>query len=383
MSESVDLVKNQALVEVSPPLERTSSCERALAKVALALFSPFDKSSESVIRAFVAEIKPGRFNNCYTVPLEITRRVGVVALSALFLPLTLSLALCSKGLSYATQKIFKKNFISLPGDLNPLKMELGSQSFTIASFNACLFDMGLPQVFGGLIADAERIERGIQLVRQANPDFLVMQEVSFKFSLPLYEGFKGDYATFYTRIAPHAWGMDSALFIASKYRFVKEPVFLPLSAQTGRSMGAFFFETDRAFFCMTHLMPAEGLERATIRQEQLESIKTKMRELKGDSLKPFFVVGDLNIDRNHDEARVLKGFFDPLKDQKPVTCTNSFTASFKGQTCTEADESIDYVLLEGEAQNQVEIEAEVMPAFGPSLKASSDHHLVLARCQLK
>ncbi len=165
--------------------------------------------------------------------------------------------------------------------------EQWGKTFSLLSFNACMYESGFPMLLGGVMPASFRLERLIHLVQEKDPDILVLQEFSLGPSQVLMEALKEMYPHFYTNVGePAAWmqhrTVGPELFIASKAPIISEPKFIPYEKGTHK-MGFFCLETPTCWIVNAHF-PEEDQE------EVLRQVANEVKKLN----KPCVLAGDLN-----------------------------------------------------------------------------------------
>ena len=241
------------------------------------------------------------------------------------------------------------------------------------TFNACMFQGGLPYVLGGLPPASERLDELELLIRKKDPDILLLQEMAHPPSMKLYERIKDLYPHFFVRIGPNPPLMESGLFLASKHP-IENAGFIPFEGQCSILRGSFWIETPDAVVFTSHMEAGE--KNNHMRVDQLKKIKEMMATFN----KPCFLLGDFNIDRyvkgSYEECRIARDFHDPVPAGTP-TCTTKLEAIMRGTTVPEQpDEQDDYtLLLRRSDQDHFRLKVEIEDTYveGDPYGATSDH----------
>jgi exonuclease III len=339
-----------------PPFVPTSSpIPDLFSYIALGLSKPLHWSTEGALHHIYCPLTPGKHDNYDSEALEAVRRVAAMLFYTAILPATLSLSLTSGFIDLLGKSLASMPYIYLKGNA-PEKEDNGDYLFF--TNNACMFWGGIPRLAGGVSPASERIEKYSSLIKEHDPDFIVLQEISFGPGLDLYEKFKDRYAHIYTHIGPNPWRMESGLFFASKYPIVSPPKFIPFPNQNGIRRGVFVVETPFCCILITHMEAGSSESSAKLRKEQLDLITKTMKEMKRQTKKPCFLLGDLNVNRTEEDSEyealdIQNSYYDnytechPEPNEENSTCTNVLTAYSTGAPIPEMSfEHVDYALCD-------------------------------------
>lgn len=333
--------------------------------VALQLQRPFYSISESTLQAYVSTRYSEQNLKVYVY--------GVMALGTAGMALTALPALVGAGLYWASDKVSQKSFTYLKGtgeEITP------PDSMKMMTLNACMFPGGLPFVLGGLPPASERLKKLEALIREQNPDVLLLQEMAHGPSVDLYESIKDLYPHFFVRIGPNPPLMESGLFVASRYP-IQNAGFIPYDDQKGILRGAFWIETKDAVIFTSHM--EHGEETNHMRVAQFNKVKEKMAQFE----KPCFLLGDLNVDRyvegHYEECAIAKDFHDPLPKGTP-TCSGKLEAIMRGTRIPDQpNEQDDYALLRRGEHDACDLDIEIVDTYDENQPhdATSDHKAVV------
>lgn len=258
------------------------------------------------------------------------------------------------------------------------KRGLGKESwgptFSLLSFNACMYESGLPMLLGGVMPASYRIERLANMLQSMDPDFVAIQELSYGPSEQLIKHLKHKYPHFYTNIGnPLAWIQQKTigpeLFIASKAPLVSEPQFIPYS-HGAHKLGFLCVETPTCWIINAHF-PEDDRALLQVAQE--------IERLKAATGKPCILAGDLNYRKKIPKEL----FFDP-KDDTP-TCTNRLQAKMFGSKEPDPPTELDdFILVDRSSHDDKTLHVEKielinLPDEDSPWKALSDHKPIFAR----
>lgn len=238
--------------------------------------------------------------------------------------------------------------------LKGAKEPTGTDTKTILSFNTCMLWGALPTFFGGVSPYQKRIGALAVLIKERNPDFICLQEMSRPAALKLWEQIKNDYHIGCYNIAPKPFIMlDSQLFIASKEEILKiQMIPLPTHGAINRAIVA--IELGSKWIITTHFEAGDELVDQQMRQTQAEIVQKTVQQITNTE-KPCFVMGDLNIKRlfSLDDEYSKNPLFHFLSNldsaqslsKDTATCTNELTAKARQKPILESQiELIDYAL---------------------------------------
>jgi endonuclease/exonuclease/phosphatase family metal-dependent hydrolase len=284
-------------------------------------------------------------------------------------------SLIGRSLHWSSQLYFQKPYSSYTCLSGQKQTTESGEPRKFLTLNACMFPGALPTFFGGMTPASNRIDAVCKLIKDQKPDVVCLQEVSVGPARQLMENLKDQYAYFYYNIGPHPFGMESALFWASKTQPAEDPVFVPFNIphmQRGFRRGFFVVKFADRHVITTHLDPHSGPIKAEVRTQQIKAILAHTNSFK----KPFVLLGDLNIDSTDIEAqKLLNENFKNFQDaavKKPnegnATCWDNCPDS-PAQWAT-----VDHILLSDQKTEQKRVAAFVTNKLE---KAISDHHAVV------
>ncbi|MDX8431322.1 MAG: endonuclease/exonuclease/phosphatase family protein [Candidatus Algichlamydia australiensis] len=216
--------------------------------------------------------------------------------------------------------------------LNEVEEKTFADELSVLTFNTCALPSVLPKWFGGMPPVNERKEEVVDFIHQQDADLVCLQEVwDPYFRKFLVEELKEEYPHIFTKIGPSCWGMDSGLFIASKYPVI-ETLYIPYDNNGSIPdrvihRGVFTFKIGGHKIGVTHLQP--GSTKREIRRSQVAQIPEDCEIL----------IGDLNT---QDEEE-LSEFF------------SNYINSYQGPATHPDDQKMqDYILIQGKQLSQIE-----------------------------
>ena len=135
--------------------------------IALKLQSPFYSISEMTLRAYTSSRYSEENLKVYVY--------GVMALGTAGMALTALPAIAGAGLYWVSDKASPKPFTYIKGTGSEIPPPDEMKMMTL---NACMLPGGLPFVLGGIPPASERMGKLENLIREQNPDVLLMQEMA-------------------------------------------------------------------------------------------------------------------------------------------------------------------------------------------------------------
>lgn len=267
-------------------------------------------------------------------------------------------------------------------------------TFTLLSWNICGVSAGYSISDGGVYPWQYRINALTNKILEKDADIVCLYEVfDINTSMALYERMKEKgYVHFYFNMGPMAVGVNSGLFVASKYR-IENPEFtrFPVESLVGRtkncSKGVFAFGLPFARIFTTHPQNSEEPafptpEEIEGRRQQMELIDRKVAKVRDRCV---IVTGDLNLDddeyhRSSWSSRYIKG---DIASDKKTWGGDQFCAELVEQKVSDPL-NLDHTLLVKNSAQSIENEL-VETGYDPqkfSLSALSDHEGILSTITL-
>ncbi len=269
-----------------------------------------------------------------------------------------------RQLAFALQK---KPFIHVLGRAP----EKPVHDIKLMTWNILGFTGGLQYSCGGCIPWRDRLGGIVAEIQKSGADVVVLQEV-FDTALAeaLIEQFRGEFAHFYIHLGPNSYGMESGCMVFTKTsvsHFSNHP--FSNNKWTMRRGFAILEIDNKVRIVATHL---EGHSSAKGQEQFLEMV----HYLASLPSLPTIIAGDLNIERDSEEGKLLSRYLihGYLGDKE--TCTSELSRQWTRGPRTR-DEKIDYISLLKPGNTSTIKECRVIPAFDSLYNpqtALSDHH---------
>jgi len=370
MSLAIDVDSDSFVAIEFPPIQEPPFVQELqisawIQWAGLQLQKPLYSLSESTFRAYASTRYSEENLKVYVY--------AVLALGIIGIAMTAPLCLLGAGLYWASDIISQKPYTYLKAtgpEITP------NNTLKMMTLNTCMLPGGLPFVLGGLPPASKRIGKLETLIRNQNPDVLLLQEMAHGPSMELYQKIQDLYPHFFIRIGPNPPLMESGLFIASRFP-IHNKGFIPYDNQFGILRGAFWIETKEAVIFTSHL--EYGEKKNHMRIDQLNKIKEKMGEFE----KPCFLLGDLNIDRyvdgHYEECQIAEDFSDPIPKNTPTCCCKLETVMRGTSIPTQPNEQDDYALLRKKEPGAFYLDTEIIDTYKEDRPhdATSDHKAIL------
>jgi endonuclease/exonuclease/phosphatase family metal-dependent hydrolase len=237
------------------------------------LLTPFWNSTSSWLKTV---------SDCNNPLSSTSHKIFSVAKSAFcscsLFPLILGGLALGHALHFTAFILSTTPYIHLRGDANIRNPS--DPKLSIFQLNCCLTAGGFARLFGGLVLpEHQRIQKIADMIREQNPNILLLQEVSdLQDAYSLYRRVSSQFTDFYLGIGPSPWILpnNSGLFVASN-RPITSPEFHSFSDIPGVepmvNKGFFSFSTPRVNIINTHLSPSSN----TLHPTDLE-IQTREEE---------------------------------------------------------------------------------------------------------
>lgn len=278
------------------------------------------------------------------------------------------------------------------------KEELAKNKFTLLSWNICCVGAGYPISDGGVVPFRERIDRMIEKIKHENGDVACLYETfDFASTKALIEGLKKDYAHFYFNMGPRAIGVNSGIFVASKFP-IEEAEFLPFPKEDlvdraqNSSKGVFSFtvkgeDQSLARIYATHLQHSEEPEfpdekEKGARENEMNMILSEIKEHSTEYPDiPHILTGDLNLDDEELQKSFWKSnFVEESKSRNLDEKTwggDAYCANLVGNKRISGALNLDHTLIYKNQASDIQLETTlVATGYDPKKyqkEALSDH----------
>jgi len=342
----------------------------------------------------VAPLDPKLFENRDSLAQEIALR-GLLGLGAFFTLLAAPVTLSSAALLGIGHKLlrqagyfFQSNGYTHVRGSAPEKSFAPGDSPIIYTGNHCGAGGGVPLEKGGVIDWRYRIDDIVAGIKEEDADVVVLQEYyDSAFAEALIAHLQDRYAHIFFHLGQNLIGSESGVMILSKIPVHKFSFSTFQNNNWTLSRGFAFVEFKRTpdakepFFRLlgTHLRHGEEASDRTIRLGQVAQMTESIRQAQAKI--PTLLAGDLNIERDGEEGKVLSDFRHGYQGVEP-TCTNHLVAKWDQQARGTWGEMIDYISLYiDETSEKIELaDCHLVPAFDDTYntkKARSDHHSIV------
>jgi endonuclease/exonuclease/phosphatase family metal-dependent hydrolase len=230
---------------------------------------------------------------------------------------------------YAVCQLQKETFTYREGNAPEKTLEAG-QEFSHLAANVACNSSGHSISDAGVMPWPYRIEAICRKVLKQQADVVTLYEVfDPAAAYYFYEKMKGEYAHFYFNMGPRVLGVNSGIFVASKYaiknaQFTAFPKEMLVDRTKNAEKGIFSFDLASmgkifARIITSHLQHSEEPAYATskelkARQDEMVLMMQKVDKTPKD--RAVIVVGDLNMDDEEYNAQPWSKLFTKINDFK-------------------------------------------------------------------
>lgn len=296
---------------------------------------------------------------------------------------------------------FRKNPFEYIPCMNQCE-QLNENKFSILNLNVCFLPGELPLFFGGVLPASDRVKKIAKVLLEKNADIICLYEVhDIVSAYDLIYYLKKKYNNFYFNIGSNIFGMNSGLFIASKYK-TSTPLFKPfhyIGKQGEINKGYFKFdllsnEKIISKIYTTHLQPYQKKSDEEIRFSELSEIIEDMEtEFHEDIKYPFILCGDLNISwdpKDKNLAVIDDHFFNPYTPKKSHIKNHTYSSYLSDFLWNNIQDSsyfleiIDYLLIFKKTKDSASIKTSMVPMLNLHSPGNdlSDHNGLLSIIEL-
>lgn len=304
---------DQSSISSFPVFNSFHLCSNPLAekiyKLGTLLTRPFLYQANLATKVFGTNIRPGKSFTELTFTQKTWKILKICSLFTIIIPLLLGL-LAAFGLLLRVCASTSRPKISL---LHNSKIEfkklLSDETIHLATYNTALMPKFISNVNNMRSSKARAEEIGqMYKNRETTPDVLCLQECfDIDATAILCEHLKTIYPHIVYCVSPNELGLNSGLLIASKFH-IENMHFSDYQAAKGEDALAHkgylgvCVKLDELRTCWvynTHLQAKKGVVYETVRDTQLEQLKSHIESLQVET--PIFVVGDFNKSKIDDE----------------------------------------------------------------------------------
>lgn len=363
------------------------------------LNEPFSKAWELGRFRLLAPLDLDKFENYSNRIQEIAVRIligtGACAACALCflapLPFLGTLALLSitsrvlRTLGFAHQK---EGYTHVIGEAHETPIE---RHLRVLTWNVCGVFGGMSLDHGGVINWRARVPKILEQIKNENPDVIVFQEIyDTTLAETILENLKSSYSHFFMHLGKNVWGSVGGGMIITRCPLVRfsHHEFTNNSFELTRGFGVLELKNHpqdsqpSVRIIGTHLIHGDSISDQQKRAEQL----TQIKHFVDASLPlPTILAGDLNIERDGIEGRLLTAHLTHGFNQKEPTCTNRLVAQWDHEKKSVWAETIDYISLFQPANSAKIHQCHLVRSYDQSFNtqtALSDHHGLVADVQL-
>lgn len=347
---ALPLVSQVSPIQDNSSKEKLQSCSSKLRSTLSihscylgALFYKPGFSLHANVKRIVSPIIPGKCGQCLTREREIAMRILITITIPLLLFMSLFSAGFALGFTALGNALKTGSFTKLFNPEAPYKV--ASHRFSLFSLNTCFLPGGFSLDHGGVVPWKGRIDKVVNQIKQQNSDVICLQEVfDLESGYYLHKRIKDTYPESYINIGPKNIGLNSGLFVASKFP-IKDAEFIPFDKDTlvgsGKNVkkgifGFTLYQNSQPFARIynLHLSHSEKDDRPTNeeilgRKKQIDALLTKLyRDAAKYGNIPMIITGDFNMDTwEYMQSPIAQHSYNDYlaKTQgKPGTCHTDF-----------------------------------------------------------
>lgn len=357
----------------------------------------------------VAPLDPQKFENCSHIAAEIAMRtlIGLGAGLGAFLPFVAPTPMiCSVAVLAVGSKImraigfaFQKGGYTYVRGIASEKALNPHDQVKVMTWNICGIAGGLTLDHGGVIQWRSRLNAIIEKIKTQDADVLILQEVyDTALAEAIIEQLQPYYTHFFMHLGPNILGSEGGCMLLSKCAVHKftHTSFENNEWTLNRGFAVLELKTTPQDLLPslrvigTHLIHGDD---PLDKKNRMEQVSQMVSHLEQESIAlPTVLAGDLNIERDLEEGKILSSRLHHGYRGSQPTCTNRLVAQWDSQARSVWGETIDYISLfksrspEGTRfpviDEHVTIEdCHLVEAFDESYNtqtALSDHHGLVA-----
>ena len=374
-----------------------SGWDRTFLDLSSRMSEPFCAAWHLLCFRLVAPLDPQKFENCTLVTNEVATRtliglgasLGAILTCLAPIPLISSVLVLGVGskifrsIGFALQK---EGYTHIRGIVPEKPLDPQDLQVKVMSWNICGIGGGMSLDHGGVTHWRSRLGPIVEKIKAEDPDVLILQEVyDAALAEALVDRLKSDYAHFFTHLGPNVWGSVGGCMVISKcavHRF-SHTSFANNQWTLNRGVASLELKatSEEALPCArvlgTHLIHGDKPLDQKHRMEQVAQI---VNHVARQALAvPTVLAGDLNMERDLEEGKILSAHLHHGYLGAEPTCTNRLVAQWDREAKSVWGETIDYVsLFKDRLVEGVTLEnGHLVKAFNDSYDtktALSDHH---------
>ncbi len=379
--------------------------DRTFLDISSKMAEPFCAAWHLLCFRLIAPLDPQKFENCTSVANEVATRIliGLGATIGAFLaclaptPIVCSIAVLgvgnriSRAIGFALQK---EGYTHIEGKALEKSLDLQDPQVKVMSWNICGVGGGMSLDHGGVNHWRSRIDAIIEKIKTEDPDVLILQEVyDTALAEILIDRLNSDYAHFFTHLGPNVCGSVGGCMVISKcaVHHFSHTSFENNKWTLNRGFASLELKAtpQDALPCVrvigTHLIHGDEPDDKKNRTEQVAAILSHVA--RQTLAMPTVLAGDLNIERDQEEGKILSSCLHHGYQGPQPTCTHRLVVQWDFKARSVWGETIDYISLFKAQPQSMRVPAvdenvtlencHLLEAFDESYNtktALSDHH---------
>lgn len=349
-------------VDLESPVEG-NGWDRTFLDISSKMSEPFCADWHLLCFRLVAPLDLQKFENCTTVANEVATRVliglggaiGAFLICLAPIPIVCSVVVLGGGskivraIGFALQK---GGYTHIRGEALEKSLDPRDPQVKVMSWNICGIGGGMSLDHGGVNHWRSRIDAIVEKIKTEDPDVLILQEVyDAALAEAIIDRLKSDYAHFFTHLGPNVWGSVDGCMILSKCAvhnfshtsFENNTWILNRGFATLELKATSQDILPCARVIGTHLIHGDEPDDKKNRIEQVAQIVSHIA--RQTLSMPTVLAGDLNMERDQEEGKILSSRLHHGYQGSQPTCTNRLVAQWDSKTRSVWEETIDYISL--------------------------------------
>jgi len=340
-----------------------SGWDRTFLDLSSKMTEPFCSVWNLLCFRLVAPLDPQKFENCSTKTREVATRtlIGLGAVLGAYLSYLNPLAVLSGviGLGVASKvaraigfAFQKEGYTHIRGVSSEKTLDSKNPEAKLMTWNVCGIGGGLSLDHGGVIHWRSRLDGIVAKIKSEDPDVLVLQEIyDAALAEALIDKLKNDYAHFYIHMGPTLMGNVGGCMVLSKcaVHHFSHTSFENNDWTLNRGFANVEIKASPKdtrpclSFIGTHLIHGSSPESNERRFAQVRQIVNSVK--RRTFAIPTLLAGDLNLERDKPEGKILSDHLTHAYLGNESTCTNGLSNQWSKKTSGVDDEIIDYISL--------------------------------------